>query len=521
VRAPVIPEDDVERVRALQALALLDSAPEERFDRITRTAARLLGVPIALVNLVDDRRQWTKSAVGSEPGTEADRRVSFCAHVVGDAAPVVVPETTTDERFHDNPMVVEDPHLRAYGGVPVRGPSGHVLGSLCVADVAPRRFGARELAILADLAGWVEAEFDRTMLARLSWQEQQVRERVEAITTAVGEGIVVFDREGVVLTANPAAEALARPGGVVGRHVQDLLADADGAREAIEALLAHGELDRPIRWELDVPGDRRALEATVSSLPTERAHVAVVRDVSARRALERMKDEFVATVSHELRTPLTSIKGTLALVLGGITGEVADETQHLLTVAHGNTDRLIRLVNDVLEIERLSSGRVELVPEATDALTLVGAAVDAVLGMAADAGVGIETEVTPEPLDVDPDRVVQILTNLLGNAVRFSAAGSCVRLEVDGDDAEVRFRVIDEGRGIPSELHERIFDRFAQADASDRRDRAGTGLGLPIARGLAERHGGRLVVRSRPGEGATFEVGLPRRAPVAASGGAP
>lgn len=513
MRAPRIPDDDRARIAALEALGLLDTGPDERFDRITRTAATLLGTPIALINLVDGTRQWSKSAVGMPQGGEGTRDISFCAHVVGDDAPLWVDDTLDDDRFSDNPQVTEDPPaLRAYHGVPVRGITGHVLGSLCVADTEPRRLTPLQREVLADLAGWVEAEFDRTELSRMTARELHARQRLEAVTDGVGEGIVVLDRHGTVQLANPVARDLLGPATpiVPGAQIVDLLATAGAPTRAIEDLLERdGALAAPLRLRLDLGPDDRVLEVTITSLAAERAHVAVVRDVSEQRAVERLKDEFTSTVSHELRTPLTSIKGTLGLVTGGVVGELPPEAASLLEVAGRNTERLIRLVNDILDLDRLTSGRVELDPRETDVARLLGAAADAVHGVAQAARVQLVVTPVDAHVTVDVDRTVQILTNLLGNAIRFSPPGGEVRLSASRSGGGISFAVADQGRGIPGDHLDRIFDRFAQVDASDARERSGTGLGLPIARGLAERQGGHLRVDSALGVGSTFTLWLP------------
>lgn len=516
MQPPRIPEEDDARIRALEALGLLDTGPDERFDRITRTAATLLGTPIALINLVDGRRQWSKSAIGVPQGGEVPRDVSFCAHVVGDDAPLFVDDTRHDDRFADNPMVTDDPPaLRSYHGVPVRGLTGHVFGSLCIADIRPRRLTAAQRRVLADLAGWVEAEFDRTELSRLTARELQARQRLEAVTEGVGEGIIVLDRHGVVQSANAVARDVLgeqlriEPGAAI----VDLLEQAEagaGTRAVADLLERDVALSAPLRlrFELGAP-DVRVLEVTVTSLAADRAHVAVVRDVTEQRAVERLKDEFTSTVSHELRTPLTSIKGTLGLLTGGVAGALPSEAVSLLGVAERNTERLIRLVNDILDLDRLTSGRAELSPAPTTARDLVEAAADAVRGMALAAGVVVTTDAVVVDLHVDVDRSVQILTNLLSNAVRFSPRDAEVAIRAHAHDDGVAFAVSDQGRGIPGDQHGRIFDRFAQVDASDTRERSGTGLGLPIARGLAERQGGRITLDSALGRGSTFTVWLP------------
>ncbi len=241
----------------------------------------------------------------------------------------------------------------------------------------------------------------------------------------------------------------------------------------------------------------------------------LLRTQAALRASERAKDEFLALVGHELRTPLTSIRGALGLLDGGVLGALPEEAANMVAVAVLNADRLTRLVNDVLDVERMAAGRLELQLLAVDAGELVRQSLQVVQASADAAGVAVRSEVQPVTVTADPDRVVQVLVNLLGNAVKFSARGDTVAVTVGPDAQGARFDVRDHGRGIPAEQQQCIFERFCQVNASDARERGGTGLGLPIARGLVEQHGGRLWVQSLVGEGSTFAFTLPA---VAADG---
>jgi len=255
----------------------------------------------------------------------------------------------------------------------------------------------------------------------------------------------------------------------------------------------------------------------------------LVRTQVALRESERVKDELLAVAGHELRTPLTSIRGSLGLLAGGILGELPQDAANMVAVAALNTDRLVRLINDLLDVERMAAGRLELQPVAVGAGELVSTSLQSVQGAADAAGVALRGAPSPQavqggagaagvtpcgapsPLAVyaDPDRVVQVLVNLLGNAVKFSAPGDAVEVTVRPDAEGVRFAVRDTGRGIPPDRLAGIFERFRQVDASDAREHGGTGLGLPIARGIVEGHGGRIWVESRPGEGSTFSFTLP------------
>ena len=241
--------------------------------------------------------------------------------------------------------------------------------------------------------------------------------------------------------------------------------------------------------------------------------VIVFRDITERRAADKMKDEFVSVVSHELRTPLTSIRGSLGLLGGGVLGPLPENGRRMLDIALSNTDRLMRMINDILDIERIESGQVTMERRECEAGELMREAEQAVAGMAHDAEVALSLAPAEGRLWADPDRIVQVLTNLLSNAIKFSFAGGTVRLSAEQRGQELRFTVSDEGRGIPAERLESIFERFQQVDSSDSREKGGTGLGLPICRGIVAQHGGRIWAESTPDQGSTFHAELPALAP--------
>jgi PAS domain S-box-containing protein len=235
-----------------------------------------------------------------------------------------------------------------------------------------------------------------------------------------------------------------------------------------------------------------------------------VFDNTDRKALERMKDEFISMVGHELRTPLTSMRTALGLLASGRLHEAPEKSRQLLGIAIEETDRLARLVSEMLDLQRLELGRFRLHLQECDAAHLVHQAVDALEPVAEKAGLRLEVSAQPVPLRADPDRIVQVLTNLMANAVKFAPAGTAVRVSSEPREAEAVLRVADEGPGIPPAERGRIFERFRQAH-SDIRTRGGMGLGLYICRGIVEQHGGRIGVESAPGQGSTFWFTLPVR----------
>jgi signal transduction histidine kinase/DNA-binding response OmpR family regulator len=237
-----------------------------------------------------------------------------------------------------------------------------------------------------------------------------------------------------------------------------------------------------------------------------------------RSELDQIKDEFISTVSHELRTPLTSIRGALGLLSAGLMGAMDSRAQNLLRIAVTNTDRLIRLINDILDLERMESGRAPLHVRRCSFRDLVQQAMETMNPMAEAAHVTFNFVLAAAPeaiyFDGDADRMLQVLTNLLSNAVKFSPASSTVELLLDADPESVLLRVSDQGRGIPLDKLDSIFDRFQQVEASDARQKGGTGLGLTICRSIIQQHNGSIWAESNVqhnrGPGASLYVSIPR-----------
>jgi CheY-like chemotaxis protein/anti-sigma regulatory factor (Ser/Thr protein kinase) len=242
--------------------------------------------------------------------------------------------------------------------------------------------------------------------------------------------------------------------------------------------------------------------------------VVTFRDISERRAVQRLKDEFVSLVSHELRTPLTSIRGALGLLAGGLLTAAPEKGERMLQIAVNNTDRLVRLINDILDLERIDSGKVTLVKSRCQPAVLLQESAELIRPMAEKAGIRIAIGAAADAtVWADSDRIGQTLTNLLSNAIKFSPSGTTIRLTAECSGDTFVFRVADQGRGIPPEKLETIFERFQQVDASDARQKGGSGLGLTICRSIVEEHGGRLQVESVAGRGSVFSFSLPVAGP--------
>ena len=336
----------------------------------------------------------------------------------------------------------------------------------------------------------------------------------------ISDGIVVLERDGRVQFASPRAlELVGLPSDpdavkqVLGTSIFDLIDPADRplARTALLSTAQRSGPAEPLELHL-AGGPAETVEVVANNLladPSVAGIVLTVRDVTQRRALDRLKDEFVAVVSHELRTPLTSINGALGLLEGGAAGALSDDAERLVEIAHRNGGRLLDLVNDILHFERLHTGHLPLRPTPVSVREVVEDTVVATEGAATVAGITIDTDVVDTTLVIDGGRTAQALTNLVANAVKFSPTGATVEVGARRDGDEVIFRVRDHGRGIPADRLEAIFEPFQQADVTDARERSGTGLGLSIAREIVERQGGRIWVDSIPGVGSTFAFALP------------
>jgi PAS domain S-box-containing protein len=259
----------------------------------------------------------------------------------------------------------------------------------------------------------------------------------------------------------------------------------------------------------------------------------IARDISDRRAVERMKDEFISVVSHELRTPLTAIHGALGLLQTGNLGQLGEQGQRMLEIAVKNTRRLIRLTNDILDLESLESGKVKLSQEHCDIANLIDQVVQEIQPIADKAKVTLSVSSTSVRILADGDRIIQVLTNLLSNAIKFSFSGNQVQLNVavvndrsllppssrdtmlaQQGQKTLLVTVKDYGRGIPADKLDSIFERFQQVDASDSRQKGGTGLGLAICRSIVQQHGGRIWAESIVDRGSSFFLSLPIVSPA-------
>lgn len=342
--------------------------------------------------------------------------------------------------------------------------------------------------------------------------------RLDAILDNAQDAIVTLNPSGTIETLNIAAERMfGLPRETLVRRALSQVVDLPDRGELfVQRLAGDDDLSKGVLREYvgrRPDGTTFPVEASIGlvRLPEGERITASIRDISERRRVEQLKAEFVSTVSHELRTPLTSIAGSLGLLVGGAAGALPERAARLLGIAHSNCQRLVRLINDILDIEKIESGQMAFDLQPLDLGDLARRSVEGMGGLGGQLGVTFVLDVAPDlpPVRGDVDRLSQVAANLLSNAAKFSPAGGVVEVRVEAPRPEVlRFSVRDHGPGVPEGFRDRIFSKFAQADASDTRQKGGTGLGLAISREIVQRHGGRLWFDSTPGKGATFQFEL-------------
>lgn len=410
------PKDEAARLATLHALQILDTPPEERFDRITRLAATFFDVPIALVTFVDEARVWFKSIQGL-PVSEIPREQSLCLYSITADGTFVIEDTRLDPCFADNPLVCGQPHLTFYAGRAL-DVDGHKLGNFCIIDTKPRTLTSEQRAYLDDLGAMVESE----------------------------------------LRATHMAYALA------------------------------AQLDQ-------------------------------VRDMNVKlEAADRMKDEFLSVISHELRTPLNFISSSASVledeVLAPLTPEQREMTSNITTGA----ERMRVMVDNLLDISRMAAGSFTLASRPCELDEVLSDVVRTLAPLAEAKQQRLDVLHGKAAMVADPVRLVQVFTNLIENAIKFTPNHGEIRVisRVEGD--RLRVEVQDTGPGIAENDFPRLFQRFQQLDMSLDRRAGGAGLGLSIAKSLVEAHGGTIGVASVLGQGSCFWFELPVLAGAEANG---
>jgi len=423
-------------------------------------------------------------------------------------------------------------NMRSLMAAPLVG-NGEFMGLLAVASSRPEAFDPNHVRLFRAVIGQLDIAMGNAEICRLTTeqalelgqmlrQQQEEASRGHAILTSIVDGVVVNDAEGDTILVNPAAERiLGEPAeDLVGQdfHAPLAIFDEPGREDAVDAMGAllgtpAAKVHKVFKMTLDV--DDRVIHAHLSPVLTERGDligvVTVLRDITKEVEADRTKNEFVSNVSHELRTPMTAIKGYTDLLHSGAVGAINEEQERFLAIIKNNADRLTALINDLLDISRVDTGRVRFVPQSVQIGDVISGVVNALAPEAHRKNQTLTYEVVGGLPDLmgDRNRLTQVLTNLVGNAIRYTPNEGEIEVLAYPVEGAVRMDVRDTGIGIAPEDLGRIFERFYRSEHPMVREAGGSGLGLSIAKMFVEMHGGRLWVESEQGKGSTFTVILP------------
>lgn len=364
-------------------------------------------------------------------------------------------------------------------------------------------------------------------------QAEAVQSQLAAIIESSNDAILSKTLNGIVISWNNSAERLFGYSAeeIVGRSITQIIPE-EYLEEEVEVIKKITSGERIQHYETVRQHKNGTIIDVALTLSPVKDHSGqtigistIVRDITEQRQLDRMKSEFISIVSHELRTPLTAIRGSLGLVMAGVYNQKPERKRRMIEIAAQQSDRLVRLVNDILDLQRLESGSMKLTMQSCDVGDLIQQSVETMRSSADEQQIKIIATSSSQRVWASPDAVIQTLTNLLSNAIKFSEPNHTIRVSVEENyrkaqndqarnhlltaPAQVLVAVKDQGRGIPTDKLETIFERFHQVDASDSREKGGTGLGLAICRKIIEQHGGKIWVESVLGEGSTFYFTLP------------
>ena len=515
MQMPPEPPDERERLQALRQAHLLDTSPEQVFDDLTHVAALVCATPVALVSLVDARRQWFKSRVGLDT-TETPRQVAFCAYAICGPDVLVVEDTHRDDRFRDNPLVTDAPGVRFYAGAPILTQDARAVGTVCVIDHVPRSLAPLQRSALEFLARQAAALIDLRRYAvsaeRAKAELQDFLDGAFDLIQAVGpDGRIRYVNRSWVATLGYSEQEASS------LDLFDIVAPESQAHcRSLFAAVLEGRAARDVRAVLLRKDGARIHVAGSTTTAIEDGAVlhtrSVFRDVTAHVEAERARDKFITKATAELRTPLAAIAGALDALESALGAPLSGATLELVELARAQTRRLARVLGDI-DLLHCSPSRLAPSLQRT-AVSLDAVAADALSRTAAAArarSTTVALEVAKRlEVDGDRERLGETLAHLVSNAVRNSPHGSTVLVTIDASaPATARVTVRDEGFGISTEDQPLIAHLFCGAPPRHRPTPSRAGLGLAVSHAIVAAHGGRTGFESDLGRGSSFWFELP------------
>lgn len=521
---------DTERLVAVRALGLLDTPPEERFDGITRLAARAFNVPLAAISVVDATRAWYKSRYGPGPA-ELPRTTAFDNQVILSNGLLVIPDAARDPRTANHPLVIGDPRLRFFAGHPVAAADGSKVGALTIADTKVREFSPADVQTLRNLAEWVEREFNLLQVqTELKWAKERQRrgeEHFRLLIENAQEVVLVLEADGVMRYKSPSIER------ALGYKIHDLLRKSlfefVAAYDLPKMLTVFNESIRQAGTTQFAEfrcrhkdGSWRTMQAWLKNLLQDRVVEGIIvnlRDVTqlkqTEEAVKKTADDlarsnqeleqFAYAASHDLQEPLRKIASYTQLLQQRYKGRFDAEADKFIGYIVDGAYRMQALIRDLLMYSR--AGRGELTLEPTDLEQVLAQALSN-LETALQAN---QATVTHDPLPMimaSPSQITQVLQNLVGNAIKYHGDDPpTVHVSATQRSGLWQVSVKDNGIGINPQYADRVFVIFQRLHT--KKEYPGTGIGLAICKKMVERHGGQIWVESEEGKGSTFKFTIP------------
>lgn len=535
-----LPANERARLRSLKKLNILDTPPEERFDRITKLATRIFNVPISTISLIDANREWFKSVRGLDQ-TEGERAVSFCAHALLTDEILLIPDAKKDARFFDNPMVIKKPFIRFYAGAPIMNADGHCIGVFCIKDTKPRTFSKDDKNILLGLAAWVEIEINSRNLAlalaeqkklhakltKREEKEKEMRIKEKAFLDSIGDGLIEVDTNGKIIEMNHAAGELLAvpPNRCIGIRYNKIWSEKNEKGEILSLN------DRPIEIALTTGkkfttttntnyyyvrknGTQFAAAITVTPVIMNNRIIGVVevfRDISKDKEIDNTKTEFVSLVSHHLKTPTGAVQWNLEMLLAGDYGIVPDQQKQALQEMYVMNTRTIELINTLLNVTRIEMGIFIIEPVPTDFAKMCDEVLVEMGPLIANNDLKLTINYQPKLVDIpaDPKLLRIIFQNIISNAIKFTKKGGRVSVNLKLVGSNIVFSVTNSGEPIPQSDQSKIFQKLFRASNAQVQDPNGSGLGLYIVKQIVTKSGGQVWFTSKKGEDTLFACSFP------------
>lgn len=544
-----IPDNEILRLESLHKYNVLDTMPEPAFDDIVKLAAQICDVPISLVSLIDEDRQWFKAKVGLA-AEQTPRDVAFCAHAIMKSGFFVIQDALLDERFATNPLVTSDPNIRFYAGCVLGTPEGYNIGTLCIIDRKPRELNTSQYEALQALSRQVIAQLElrkysntlKEALENLKKSEAKNR----AFLSALPDSMYLISSDGHVLALKARKEnELAVFGSeIVSKTLEQILPKelAIKTKQLVEQAIENEEV-QVYEYEYNVLNKIRHYESRVVKSGEDEA-LAIIRDITDRKEaenlraefaaetikqkerleeanlklkeLDRVKAEFTAMLVHDLKTPLTVVSGTLQILeMGDVFSK--EEVADMITTANTSLVKMLDLINDMLEVFRSEDQEIKLRVEEISPTSFLKEHVEETQMAAYSSQISVESNIDKDlpKLVVDRKQFGRALSNLLSNAIKFTPTGGKITIEAHlekgkGVEAGLTWLLIsitDTGQGIEAQELPYIFDPYRQAIS--KKAYLGVGLGLAIVKRIIAAHGGSISVQSQVGIGTCFTISLP------------